>query len=175
LWLEGEDLFAARGAALRAVEARLAVDPYATLDVVLAPRRPFPFDLLDALKRLFDAATPSYQSRSLALRGENAQRRLAVVLRPDVRVPRDWGLAVSDLATVWRDQSFAAALAAAEAHGDGRPGARILDGPPPSDARAWRDLFERCDPDAVAFADRSFEERWIAALLGHRPPTLAPL
>jgi hypothetical protein len=38
LWLSASDLFARRDVALRALDLRLSVDPYATLDVVLYPR-----------------------------------------------------------------------------------------------------------------------------------------
>src|SRR2546421_3234079 len=37
LWIGGRDLFAGRAAAFAAIDARIAVDPYASLDVVLAP------------------------------------------------------------------------------------------------------------------------------------------
>jgi hypothetical protein len=31
----------------------------------------------------------------------------------------------------------------------------------------WLDLAQRADPEAVAFADRRLEERWIRTVLGH--------
>jgi len=65
----------------------LRLDPYATLDVVICPDAPFPLDLLDLIRgRLRDA--PEVTSRVfLGHRGEDLQRRIAVVLRgPQPRI-----------------------------------------------------------------------------------------
>jgi hypothetical protein len=159
-------LFGARERILRLLTARLAVDPHAVLDVVLAPRAPFPLDLLELLRRRLDDAPKSYLVRALALRGENAQRRLAVVLRPEVRAPKDWGLAVSALVPVFRDQSLQAALAAPPRADDGRPGARIVEAA--ADVRGAEPTQEFAaldhDPDMVVFADRALEAAWVANL-----------
>lgn len=175
LWFVGDDLFAERRRILEIVAARLTVDPYAVLDVVLAPRRPFPLDLLDDLRARFANAAPSYLSRTLALRGEDAQRRISIVLAAGVRVPKDWGLAAAAEVPVFRDQSFAEASARPETHGDGRPGARITDGPPEDGGAAWRRLVESADPDAVVFARRGLEAAWTGILLGHRRPDEIPI
>jgi len=119
LWLEGNDLFAVRVAALRAIDARLAVDPHATLDVVLAPRREFPLDLLDRLRARLDSAPSSYASRALGWRCEDLQRRIAVVLRGEASP--GWIDAVRDLAPVFRDQRMASALRDAERLGGDLP------------------------------------------------------
>ena len=47
LWARGEDLFDRRAELARAIDARLAMDPHGTLDVVLEARREFPLDLVD--------------------------------------------------------------------------------------------------------------------------------
>src|SRR5207248_1723484 len=73
LWIRGKDLFARHDLVLAAIEARLDVDPYATLDVVLAPGDQFPIDLLDRIRTRLDAAPASYASRALQHRGENLQ------------------------------------------------------------------------------------------------------
>jgi radical SAM superfamily enzyme YgiQ (UPF0313 family) len=174
LWFSGRELFAARRRILSIVTARLAVDPYATLDVVLRPGGPFPLDLLDDLRRAFAEAPASYLSRALALRGEDAQRRIAVVLGPGVKAPRDWGLAAAAEVPVFRDQSFAAAAETPSLHGDGRPGARIVDAPPDDDGAAWSELFAAADPEAVVFARRDLEAAWTGMVLGHRRPDEAP-
>ena len=174
LWFEGDDLFAERRRILEIVDARLTVDPYAVLDVVLSPGRAFPLDLLDELRARFATAAPSYLSRVLALRGENAQRRTAIVLAAGVRVPKDWGLAAMAEVPVFRDQTFAEASLRPESHGDGRPGARILDGPPDDGGRAWQRLADLADPDAVVFARRDLEAAWTGILLGHRRPDEIP-
>jgi tRNA A37 methylthiotransferase MiaB len=63
LWLCGDDLFAQRERISQAIALRLAVDPYAMLDVVLAPRAPFPLDLLDLIHAQLTRGTASYASR----------------------------------------------------------------------------------------------------------------
>jgi len=72
LWFRGEDLFARRAELCRAIEARQAVDPYATLDVVLAPTQPFPLDLLGVVQGRLDAARPSYPTCTGARRIRSA-------------------------------------------------------------------------------------------------------
>ncbi|HWE24609.1 MAG TPA: radical SAM protein [Myxococcales bacterium] len=161
LWIIGRDLFAHRAAALTAIDARVGIDPHATLDVVLAPRHQFPVDLLEAIRARLDAAPPSYASRALAHRGENLQRRLCVVLSGDG--DPDWVEAVRRHARVFRDQSWQRALRDAERLGGDLPGARITDVPPPE---AFRDLQRLCDADAVSFADRATERAWQAEMLG---------
>ena len=163
LWLEGNDLFASRDAALRAIDARLAVDPHATLDVVLAPRREFPLDLLDRLRARLDAAPASWSARALAWRGENAQRRIAVVLRGDASA--DWIEAVRALVPVYRDQRMASALRDAERLGGDLPAARIVSGAPSRDE--FRELAGRVEPEDVCFADRGAEAAWQREVLGH--------
>jgi hypothetical protein len=160
LWITGHDLFAGRAAALAAIDARTAIDPYATLDVVLAPRRQFPVDLLEAIRARLDAATASYTSRALAHRGENLQRRLCVVLSGDP--DSDWVEAVRGHARVFRDQRWRQALRDAERLGDDLPCARITDVPP---GDVLGELKRRCDPDAVCFADRGTERAWQGAML----------
>jgi hypothetical protein len=162
LWLTANDLFARRDAALRAIDARIAVDPYATLDVVLAPRRNFPIDLLDLVRARLDAAPASYASRMLAHRGEDLQRRIAVVLRGEAT--REWIDAVRASVPVFRDQRFADALRNAERLGADLPCARIVDSPPPG---ALPELARRADPECVAFVDRALEREWQARVLGY--------
>ncbi len=122
IWFEGRDLFAQRAQIAAAVEARLRIDPFATLDVVLAPADPFPLDLLDLLAARFDDAQPSYLSRALAHRGENLQRRIAVVLPHGAGFAPDWIDAVRERAQVFRDQSVSEALRDAELLGKALPG-----------------------------------------------------
>ena len=161
IWLRARDLFARRSTAIEALDARLAVDPFATLDVVLAPDREFPLDLLDLLRARLAAAPQSYASRALAHRGEDLQRRLCIVLRGDAAP--DWVDAVRSRAPVFRDQGFAQALAAAARLGGDLPGARIVDEPPPE---AFRELQQKADPDSVCFARRTLESAWQRHALG---------
>jgi hypothetical protein len=160
LWITGRDLFPRRDLLLAAIAARIETDPYATLDVVLAPEAQFPVDLIDAIRGRLEAAPASYASRALAHRGENFQRRLCVVL--DGEADRDWIEAVRRGARVFRNQSWKRALADAERLGADLPCARVTDVPPRD---AFRELLRLCDPDALCFADRALEGAWQRAML----------
>ena len=161
LWFEGPDLFGRRDALFEALAGRLAQDPYATLDVVLRPDQPFPLDLLDLLRGRLAAATPSYLSRSLAHRGEDAQRRISVVLSRDFAP--DWVEAVRASAQVFREQSLNQALGDAARLGEDLPGARIVGPCEPAGVEA---LGRSADADLVAFADRAWEAWWQERVLG---------
>ena len=155
LWFSGGDLFGRREELRRALDQRLAIDPHATLDVVLAPSGPFPLDLLDAVRSQLARAVPSYVSRAIAHRGEDLQRRIAVVLRGG-DFPRDWIEAVREKAQVFVEQPFESAAASGSRLGAEEPGALIV-GP----AGAGLDA----DPDAVIFASRADETKWQAGNL----------
>jgi len=163
LWLRGEELFAHRELCLRALDARLAVDPYAMLDVVLRPGAPFPFDLIDMLRARLDGAPQSYASRALALRGEDMQRRICVVLPRELHVPQDWLDALAEQVPVYREQSAREAAAHAQQLGDGREGARIMDRH--IDAASWHTLVQHADSAAVTFARREHELAWVQRVL----------
>ena len=163
LWLRGADLFARRDVLLEALDARLTTDPYATLDVVLAPQAPFPLDLLELLRARLSRAPQSYASRALQHRGEDLQRRLAVVLEDGRPFQQDWIDAVRAQAQVFRDQSAAAALRDAERLGGELPGARIVG---PVEPGQLEQLARLADGDFVAFADRALEQAWQARILG---------
>ena len=164
LWFDAPDLFSTRDAIGRAIDARLAVDPYATLDVVLVAHTPFPLDLIDLVRARLARGTPSYLSRTLALRGEDLQRRITVVVPVGSRVSPDWVDAVRDAVPVFRDQSLRQAAADAAELGASLPGARVVgDGHDPND---WALLCDQAEPGAVAFADRALEIRWLHRQLG---------
>lgn len=163
LWLRGKDLFARRELALRALDARLAVDPYATLDVVLRPEGPFPFDLIDMLRARLNRAPQSYASRALALRGEDMQRRICVVLPRELQLPQDWLAALAEQVPVYREQTAREAAANAEQLADGLEGARIMDSK--IDAASWRRLVDSADSGAVTFARREHELAWVQRVL----------
>ena len=158
-------MFARRDLALRAVELRLAVDPYAVLDVVLRPEQPFPLDLVDLLRARLNSATPSYASRTLALRGENLQRRLVVVLPSERRFARDWLDALALEVPVYREQSAREAAAHAHELGDGVESARIMD--TEIDRDTFHRLVQGADPGAVTFAQRRYELAWVQGVLGY--------
>ena len=160
LWLTGRDVFARRDLALAALDARLEIDPYSTLDVVLAPAQQFPLDLLDLLRTRLAAAPRSYASRALSHRGEDLQHRICVVLSGEA--DHGWVDAVRQRVPVFRNQGFRRALADASRLGADLPCARITD-LPPSDALA--ELQRLCDPDSVCFAGRVLERAWQARML----------
>ena len=164
LWLGGEDLFAHRAAVLAAIDARHAVDPYATLDVVLVPTQPFPLDLLTAVKARLEAAPPSYSTRNLRHRG--GLPRIAVVLAATLEVPTDWVHAVMAEAQVFREQTLAQAATDALRLGDELPGARVL-GPVDETSDAFKVLLRDADPECVVFASRAVEAFWQRTVLGY--------
>jgi hypothetical protein len=163
LWFRGEDLFARRAELCRAIEARQAVDPYATLDVVLAPTQPFPLDLLSVVQGRLDAARPSYATRNLKHRGETHSQRVSVVLEQGVELPLDWIEAVRSQAQVFREQTLAQASTDAARLGDELPGARIVGG----SQHGFERLRAEADPECVVFADRSLEATWQRQVLGY--------
>jgi hypothetical protein len=164
LWFEGDDLFGRRAELASVLAARQAVDPYATLDVVLAPSQPFPLDLLEVVSARLDAATPSYATRELQRRSAG-QHRVSVVLGASVAVAPDWVQAVMAEVQVFRDQSLAVAAADAARLGDELPGARIVGAA--DDAADLKKLEAEADPECVVFADRRLEARWQQQRLGY--------
>ncbi|MDP3233642.1 MAG: radical SAM protein [Myxococcales bacterium] len=164
LWLEADDLFSKRQAVLDAIGARQNVDPYATLDVVLAPGQPFPLDLLDAVAAKLDSGTQSYATRALKHRSGDSVHRITVVLKATTQVPHDWTTAVMEQVQVFRDQPLTRALADASELGDTLPSARIVG---PVDATRIHQLEADADPECVIFADRELETRWQRTVLGY--------
>jgi hypothetical protein len=164
LWLQGPELFTHRAHVRAAIDARLKLDPYATLDVVLAPDEAFPLDLLDLVHDALETATPSYATRALRHRGGGPGQRLAVVLRQGVEVAEDWLEAVRAQTPVFRDQTLRQAAADAERLGDDLPGARIVG---PVDDAALFQRLTAADPEAVVFADRVLETDWQRHTLGY--------
>ena len=161
LWFSGDDLFAHRAELVRAIEARQAVDPYATLDVVLAPTEPFPLDLISLVQSRLDAARPSYATRNLKHRGEERSQRVSVVLEHALDVPPDWLEAVRGHVQVFRNQSMQQAMTDAGRLGDELPGARI------TGEGDFALLEATADPECVVFADRRLEAAWQRRVLGY--------
>lgn len=156
LWVDG--VYEQREELGRAIDARLAVDPYCTLDVVLVAKRSFPLDLVDFVRRLLDRGPASYLTRTLALRGEDLQRRIAVVVPEGAQLSPGWSDAAAELVPVFHDRSAQHALQ----HLDDGP-VRIVGDVSPAQ---WTQLVARADADAVAFADRALEARWVRRALG---------
>jgi hypothetical protein len=163
LWFSGSDLFARRDLMLRALDLRLSVDPYATLDVVLRPEAPFPLDLIDLLEARLADATPSYATRALAHRGENLQRRVSVVLPPERHFPGDWLAAMREMLPVYREQTAREAAAHASTLGAEREAARITD--KQVERSEWAQLIAQADPTAVAFAQREYDAAWVRGVV----------
>jgi len=164
LWLEADDLLVRRASLLAAIGARQAVDPYATLDVVLVPRRPFPLDLLDAVAAKLDEGAQSYATRALRHRGGDGVHRLTVSLKVSAAMPPDWVTAVMQQVPVFRDQPASRAVADANALGDTLPSARILG---EVDESTLARLQAVVDPEAVVFANRTLETVWQRRVLGY--------
>lgn len=158
LWLEGGDLFGRRAVITKAIDERLAVDPYATLDVVLVAGHEFPLDLLELVRARLAAGPQSCLSRMLAHRGEDLQRRIAVVAPARARLSADWLDAVAAQVPVYRDQTAREALERGDELGATMPRARIVG---EVDAAQWARLAE-LPLELVAFADRTLEARWLS-------------
>jgi tRNA A37 methylthiotransferase MiaB len=163
LWLCGRDLFAQRELAQRALAARLGVDPYAMLDVVLYPEAAFPLDLLDLLRRQLAQAQASYASRALALRGEDLQRRLCVVLPRTSALPQDFVAALMREVPVYREQSAEEAWSQRAELGLSQPLARVMDAEIP--APLWQRLARDIDPDTLVFRELRYETAWVREVL----------
>jgi hypothetical protein len=119
--------------------------------------------LLDMLRARLDRATPSYDSRALALRGEDMQRRLWVVLRQGVVFAPDWQHALREEVPVYREQSAREAADHASELGDAREGARIMDRQ--IEQSLWTKLVQHADSAAVTFAEREHEAAWAQRIL----------
>jgi hypothetical protein len=128
---------------------------------VLAPADPFPLDLLEAIRKRLSRGAQSYASRALAHRGEDLQRRIAVVLRDDF--DPGWIDAIREHAQVFREQPARAALRDAKRLGDDLPGARIVG---EVSREAFDDLARTADVDLVCFADPTLEAAWQRRILG---------
>ena len=161
LWFDCADPFARRSDVLAAIDRRLRIDPYATLDVVLCAEAAFPLDLLDAVRARLQDAPASYVSRALSHRGEDLQRRIVLLLRGEQ--PLDWIEAAREKAQVFRDQGVEQALREPEAVGGTLPAARVVG---PVSAQAFDELARRKDGDCVAFADPALELQWTRRVLG---------
>lgn len=171
LWIRGDDLWAARAAVLDAIDARLAVDPHATIDVVLAPGCAFPMNLIEAIARRFADAPRSYAGRHLAHRGEDAQHRLVTVLREGRAFAADWIEALDERVPVFREMSAHEALRRASRLGGDEPAARIVGDWPEHGDEVFRVLAQLADPECVTFADRALETRWVDEVLKYRETT----
>jgi tRNA A37 methylthiotransferase MiaB len=162
LWARGDDLFADRFELARKIDARVAVDPYCTLDVVLEARRGFPLDLVDFVRARLDAAPQSYLSRAQRLRGVDLQRRIAIVVPRGAPLPPGWLESARGAGEVYTELDAGEALAVAPELGRSRPGARIT-GPVSPDQ--LEELSADADADAVTFADAGLEARWLSRAL----------
>ncbi len=167
LWLQARDLDAHRTRILAAIDARIAVDPFATLDVVLCSPRAWSPALAAAIRTHVDTAPASYLTRVLAHRGENLMRRVTAVIPRGADVPATWIEEMRREVRVFRDQTLARALLDAPRLGAELPGARIVDRIDPiADAQAVEALGATADGDQVTFADRAAEAAWQRLVLG---------
>lgn len=168
LWIMGKELFSQRDNIRKAIEIRLQQDPYGILDVVLYPEQPFPLNLIDFLKQQLELAVPSYLSRTLAHRGENAQRRLTVVLPQQAKFPKDYLATLASDVFLFQNQTFQQALKNASLLGETLPGARIINTEISWNASEWEQLKRNADPEMVVFASRVYEQKWLQEVLEYR-------
>ncbi len=161
LWFRANDLWAHRDAIALAIRQRIAVDPYSILDVVLAPHRPFPTNLLDFIRRELEAEPKGYACRSALLAGEDPGRRITLVLERGREFGEDWIEAIRAEIPVYREMNAEEAFERGSRLGVDEPGARIV-GEIPEGIDSLLLAFETlCHPADVTFADRSLERRFV--------------
>ncbi len=167
LWLCAQDLEQHRSAIFAAIDARIAVDPFATLDVVLSSPTPYAPQFAASVVRQVNGAAASYLTRVLAHRGENLMRRVVAVIPRGADVSLAWIDDMRRHCRVFREQTLARALLDAPRLGVDLPAARIV-GPidPSADAEAIDALAGTSDGDEVTFADRAAEAAWQRHVLG---------
>ena len=168
LWVRGNDLYVDRDAIIAAIKTRTTMDPFATLDLILRPRTPFPLDLLDILERALAERAPSYATRLPRWYGNHRIRHIAVCLPSDIVLPADYIDALRKWVPVFCDQSWSQAAESPELLGTIRPCARIIDPCIDTTDDTWRRLVATSNPDAVAFASREAEAAWVRDALGYR-------
>lgn len=169
LWISGRDLWADRERCAAAIRARLAVDPYSVLDVVLAPTRPFPLDLLARLRDTLREEPFGYACRSGIFRDEERGRRISIVLRRDRSFPEDWIAAIREESPVYREMTLDEAYAAGSRIGTTLPSARIVAADQRSDEAMLVAMSVLCSPDDIAFADRALERGHVERMLDATP------
>jgi hypothetical protein len=168
LWVEARDLWASRGRLVELLDARLRLEPYAVVDLILRPTTPFPLDLLDALDRVRARwCANGYAARRQGPGGQNGQFRVAVSVARAHGFGPDYLEALAERVPVYEDQTVNEAAAHAASLGEGRPVARVIGDVGSSDAGAWKQLAAAAPPEAVAFAERAPELRWMREVLGH--------
>jgi hypothetical protein len=137
------------------------------LDIVLVPIEPFPLDLIDFIRKSLDLGKNWYLSRQLMLSGENAARRISVVIPRSIQMPDEYVDCLMEDVPVFKDMKIDEALAHAETLGSEIPGARIVgDITLEQDMAALTELAGRADPEAVVFASRQLERWWTANVIG---------
>jgi len=165
VWMESADIFSRRSLIKRVIEKRMLVDPYCTLDVVLVAREPFPLDLMDIVRTSLDVGPEWYLTRHLSMRGENAARRICVVIPEDVNLPFEYLESLMGEAPVFKNMTVGDALKYPELLGDEIPAARITGKSLRPGSERLKILARRADPEAVAFASRALEAWWVSKVL----------
>jgi hypothetical protein len=166
LWLRGRDLFAARHWIQRLIAVRLQTDPYSTHDVVIEVSDYFPIDLIDVIRQALDRAPEHYMTRHLALRGENASRRICAVVPLTTRIAPAFIRELDQEIPVYTDMTLDRAITVGRKLGFSRSRARITCTPSIHDPRIQR-LRRLADPEGVTFADRTVEHWWTLQVLGY--------
>ncbi|MBI5507988.1 MAG: radical SAM protein [Deltaproteobacteria bacterium] len=167
----GTDLWRDRARFDQIRARRQAFDPFAVVDLVLSPKRPFPLDLLDVLDGVAGRwSMNGYAAHRQGPGGANGQCRVVVQLGRDLGFDDDWLQALGERLPVYLDQSAARAAENASRLGRDLPAARIVDRALAADDPAWRTLATTADPEAVTFAALTLERRFTAEALSYAEP-----
>lgn len=165
VWFRGKDLFEQRKLIGRVLSERMRVDPFCTLDVVLVAREPFPLDLLGEIRRILAAGPEWYLTRQLALRGEDAARRICVLIPRGADLPVEYIETLMAEVPVFREMRLAEAASCGRSLGYSVPSARIVSPLPSDPDRQLALLLRRADHESVAFASRKLEGSWTNSVL----------
>ena len=167
IWITGRDLWARRSATLEILRCHRDRDPCDVVDLVLRPRGPFPLDLLESLANERAAWRQNgFAARRQGPGGENGQLRISVSLPENHGFGTEYVEALRQRVAVYEDQTLKVAVAHAAELGVDRPAARVVGKSEPTDPRLWRELAADADPEAVVFAERASERRWVQEVLG---------
>ena len=157
LRIMGTNLFEKIDLIKKIIIAKINIDPYCTLDVIIIPKNEFPFNLIDELIIFLNAQKSSYLSFVLSHRKENLQRRLTVLLKKDFNFKQLW---INDLlyeVVVFVDSSISYAVQNYKKIGYDLPKVRILEDEISN--LDWKKL-KKCDSESITFKNRELERKW---------------
>lgn len=99
--ITSEDLWAERSLLLKFVRTRFKADPYCVLDVVLCPKKEFPLNLVDTVRKLDNPV--DYSGRTGIILGRQGNLRVSILIEEADGFSADWITAAAASCTVVLD------------------------------------------------------------------------